>query len=170
MTDTLDAEIEQARRKLQEAKDQAAHWTHEAEIRAVRLDALERAAELRPVRGRKSLENGGTKKGRKPGAISRQWRQVLLQMAMQHPAGATEQEVVALTKLVDGMGEIRPKDVEERMRAYAKNNLVRQNLMMTGWQVPDEALARLRTDVVTVDESQVAETETAGAVEAPAAA
>lgn len=152
MSDTLDAEIEQARQALQQAKDNAAHWAHEMELRAVRLNALEQAAELRPIRGRKNAENGATKKGRKPGAISRQWRQVLLQMAMSHPEGAAEQEIIALTKIVGGMGEIRPKDVEERMRAYMRHGLVFQNVATNKWQVPDVAMPRLRMDTAPPDE------------------
>ena len=50
MADELDAAIEAARTERKAAKEQADHWVRRVELLDVRLDALEQAAKLRPVR------------------------------------------------------------------------------------------------------------------------
>jgi hypothetical protein len=53
------------------------HYTRELELIQARLTAYEQAAELRPVEG-----PAAPRRGRQPGAISKEWQQVLRKIAV----------------------------------------------------------------------------------------
>ena len=162
MSDDLEQQIEQVRKSVAEAKANAAHWTHESELRQVRLQALEEAAALRPARGRKSSSGGSGRTGRKPGAISRQWRSILTVMTLKHGGtGALESEIVEIARTA-GMENIRPKDVHERMESYREHGYVTLNQLTNRWALTETGAQRFNVDATEDSEAQ-SDKENAGA-------
>lgn len=146
MADELDAAIEAARTERKAAKEQADHWVRRVELLDVRLDALEQAAKLRPVRGeatRAKVETANSNRGRQPGAISKVWRGVLTTVAARYPDGAQDPEIAEIARDA-GLPNVRPKDVRERMLSYEQHSYV--ETAISGWRVTALALAKFGSD------------------------
>ena len=148
MADSLDAEIQSAREEFQLAEaDAAAARAHvvecdrRAEMKGVRLRALERAAELRPLRSeaQRSKPDASGSRGRQPGAISRTWRSILATTAARYPRGAEEAQIAEIARDA-GLSNVRPKDVRDRMTSYEAHGYVEPAL--NGWRVTLHALTK----------------------------
>ena len=59
-------------------------------------------------------------KGRQPGAISKVWRNILLDLKDTFPEGFDEEDV-RLVASEHGLSKLRPKDARDRMEAYSKH-------------------------------------------------
>lgn len=168
MSDNLEQKIELAKQSLREATDKVAYWTHEVELRQVRLKALEEAATLRPVRGKKCGDSGSTRRGRKPGAISRQWQNILMAMTLKYGGGgALENEILEIANTKDGLENTRPKDVHERMESYKQHGYVTFNQLTNKWSLTEVGAQRFNADAASDEPEPDFEKENAGAGNEP---
>lgn len=160
MSDGLDKAIHDARRQLGEEKAQQAEWTRRVELTTVRLDALEQASQLRPVsyvspasKADSGLPGGNApaSRGRQPGAISKKWRDILLETAAEYPDSAEDCAIVEIARAA-GLTNTRVKDVHDRMSSFKQHGYVEPTL--TGWRVTRVALAKFGSDQVDSDPDQ----------------
>jgi hypothetical protein len=167
MPDGLDSEIQRAREeyKLAEANAEAAkaHATdlaRRAELKGVHLRALERAAELRPVRHEttRSKADAGGSRGRQPGSISHVWRSVLLTVAASHSEGATEDEILDIARTMPTLQNIRHKDVHARMERYLEYGYV-ESRIGNRWCVTYHARSKFASDADSESNNDPAEDE-----------
>lgn len=148
MLDKLDAEIERAEKEYWEAEERAAKAARLRDIAEARLDALRLAAELRPqapstrptITSAPPVPAAGGK-GRQPGAISKIWRHILIQMSESYPKGVGETEITEMAKGA-GLLNIRSKDVRARMSDYLAHDYVEQG--PEGWRVTQIAISRFK--------------------------
>ena len=141
------SEIERVRGECNAARNEAGKWQRQVELFEVRLAALERAAQLRPLRVEISrLRGDGTvTKGRQPGAISKVWRGILVTIGQSCPDGAGDDAIADIARR-SGLANIRPKDVRDRMHNYEQHGYVEP--AVDGWRVTKQALARFGADSV----------------------
>jgi hypothetical protein len=151
-----------------EARKIADEREREAEIAAAELRALQRASELRPhpifrpgaFSGLAPRPSGH--KGRQPGAISKNWQIILLAMALRHPAGATEQDIVAIAQdeSIEALKNLRPRDAARQMHKYEEIGYVEIANQLTGsWRITETALRRFNIQAA-ASPPQEAETAT----------
>lgn len=113
--DALDDLIEVKRRECEKLRAQLV--TLELELRAFEL-----AAELRPpphetsARQTQSAE-AGSRKGRQPGAISREWRQILRRLAVHYRDGATADDIAAYGPAI-GLPNLSARDARQQAKKY----------------------------------------------------
>ena len=152
MRDRLDEAIQETRRQLNEEMAQQAEWTRRVELTGVRLKALEQAAQLRPSShgASTSKADGGiagsstpASRGRQPGAISKKWRNILLETAAKFPDYAEDAAIVEVARAA-GLVNIRLKDVHDRMSSFEHHGYVEP--AQTGWRVTRVALAKFGSD------------------------
>ena len=145
MSDELDAAICRAREEWASAKAQADEWSRRAELLHMRVQALEEAAKLRPAPQEASRvrPDAGGSRGRQPGAISKQWRRVLLAAAARHPNGANDLELAYLAHK-EGLNNARARDVRSRMAEYEAHGYVQP--VSNGWRVTPHAIAKFGSE------------------------
>jgi hypothetical protein len=157
MVDPLTEKIEQERAERDNAAAQRDLWQHRLEIISARLEALEQAAQLRPlphsqtVRGgfgesaARAAQGGPARKGRQLGAISKNWRTILLGMALRYPAGATGQDIVAMAQQegIADLKNLRPRDAARQMQKYRDLDYVELvNPLIGSWRITEAAYQR----------------------------
>ena len=148
MLDKLDAEIERAEKEYWQAEEKATEAARLRDIAEARLDALRLASELRPqpplarsmITSAPPVPAAGGK-GRQPGAISKIWRHILIQMSESYPKGVSETEITEMAKGA-GLLNIRSKDVRARMSDYLVHDYVEQG--PEGWRVTQTAISRFK--------------------------
>jgi hypothetical protein len=145
MADELDAAINRVREQWASAKAQADEWLRRAELLQMRLEGMEEAAKLRPgfQEAPRVRADAGGSRGRQPGAISKQWRRVLLAAAARYPDGAGEAELTTLAH-AEGLHNARPRDVRGRMAEYENHGYV--ETAIHGWRVTPYAVAKFGSD------------------------
>lgn len=145
MADGLDAAIDRAREEWASAKAQADDWARRAELLHMRVQALEDASRLRPVpqEAPRAKTDAGGSRGRQPGAISKQWRKVLLASAAKYPDGASETELADLARM-EGLHTVRPRDVRGRMADYEGHGYVQP--APNGWRVTPYAISKFGSE------------------------
>jgi hypothetical protein len=122
--DKLDQEIADMRTLVEEQR-KALEWAE------IKLAALEHAAQLRPsgrsiggLSGGTVIINTGTvRKGRQPGAISREWRRLLELVVQQRGAVASADEMAALGPEA-GMPNLTASLVRQRMTLYLQHGYI----------------------------------------------
>lgn len=156
----LDEAIQETRQQLNEETAQQAEWTRRVELTSVRLKALEQAAQLRPsshVASASKSESGvasnstPASRGRQPGAISKKWRNILLETAAKFPDGAEDAAIVEVARTA-GLMNVRLKDVHDRMSSFEHHGYVEPAL--NGWRVTRVALAKFGSDQTDNDPDQ----------------
>jgi hypothetical protein len=184
MDDPLTQKIQQARHERDDAVAQRDACQRRVEIADARLQALEQAAELRPlassvprtpvIRGggfgatAQMAAGGGGHKGRQPGAISKNWKSILLAMTLRHPAGATEQDIVGIAQDegIDDLKNLRPRDAARQMRKYQELGYVEKAHALLGtWRITEAACRRFNIDIsATIREEAKATADSESAV------
>jgi hypothetical protein len=117
MVDALDELIAAKRQECESLRQKLAALELE-------LQTLVRAAELRPASRRvtQGTANGSEshgRKGRQPGAISRQWRIILSRVSINYPAGATADDIASFGHAV-GLPNLRPTDARQQAEKYTR--------------------------------------------------
>jgi hypothetical protein len=119
--DALDELIEAKRQECESLRDQCAAIGQRLAASEHDLEVLEHAAALRPnvTFDRRSTPDGatGSHKGRQPGAISREWREILRRVAIHYPEGATPDDIAAYGATV-GLHNLSPRDARQRAKKY----------------------------------------------------
>jgi hypothetical protein len=87
-------------------------------------------------------------KGRQPGAISQQWRSILVEVADRFPAGASDDGITTIARSF-GLDNTRPKDVRDRMNAYQAHGYVEST--PSGWRVTGTAVEKFKGKNGTAD-------------------
>ena len=143
MKDQLDLLIEQKSAEAEELRNRLGALM-------VEIKALELAASLRPVpSGRRETRNGfggePLRKGRQPGAISKQWRDILVNISINFPFGSTENQIWEVAKSVEKLENIRPRDVRTRLDSFKIHGYVEQR---SGglWHVTELAAKKFNQD------------------------
>jgi hypothetical protein len=119
----------------------------------VELRAFERAAELRPneTAGRHSVrmtEDHGlerrahSRKGRQPGAISKNWRKILSSVAAHYPDGASPEDIASYGAAL-GLPNLRPTDARQQAEKYVAYGYIER--VGDRYKVTDMARERFRT-------------------------
>jgi hypothetical protein len=124
--DALDELIEVTRQKRETLRAEREMLDTRLAAIESELRTLEHAAELRPnvSAARRSTQNSETgpemnksHKGRQPGAISKEWRQILRRVAVHYPNGALPEEMAAYGPTL-GLPNLRPTDARQRAKKY----------------------------------------------------
>jgi hypothetical protein len=174
MTDPLTEKIQQARAERDHAVSQRDAWQRRVDIGQARVEALEQAAQLRPLPRvvaatptRSTIQNAvapsTARKGRQPGAISKNWRIVLLAMAVYYPAGATEQDIVKIVQNeeIDDLKNLRPRDAARQMAKYQELGYVEAaNALLGTWRITEAACQRFNELAEIATRTHEAETAT----------
>ncbi|MGH7091410.1 MAG: hypothetical protein ACREFQ_21170, partial [Stellaceae bacterium] len=163
MTDTqdpLDQEIAKARAECGYAREQRDAWITKVAIAEAKLAGLERAAELRPARAMvmrvphhaqkapaSISEPNAHKGGRQLGAISKIWRGIMQDMAIRHPAGASDQQITTIAQ-AHGLSNIRPRDARRQMEKYLELDFVSRagTGVVNEWQITEAACQKFNFD------------------------
>ena len=74
-------------------------------------------------------------KGRQPGAISQQWRNVLCYLLITHADGFSDDEAAGAA-IREGLPNIRPKDAADRLNSYLVHEYV-ERLQSGNWRITD---------------------------------
>lgn len=143
--DPLLVEIEKTREERQDAIAHRVEWDRRIEVLSARLDGLERAAELRPapvmavIPARPASADGGTRKGRVPGAISKIWQGILQEMTRACPDGASDQQIADIAR-ANSLPNLRPRDARRQMEKYAEIGYVEYaNPLTRSWRITSRA-------------------------------
>jgi hypothetical protein len=141
----IHAEIERRKQKVAEIKH--ALELAEAELRAaeaigqaVRQAAAKSAAA--PAHLHTPVVNGDGR-GRRPGVISNEWRQILRQMLARFPAGATAREVAEIGRTL-GRPKLAPNKAEVRMTDYVRHGFVEVDGNGNRFRVTEKAIDDLQ--------------------------
>lgn len=119
VSDALDREIETKRREVQEARAQLQNLELE-------LHTLELAAQLRPAGvavksvtlfSRDRPCGDSRRGGRQPGAISKEWREILKRVLAAYPDGALVEDIAAFGPAI-GLNNLRPRDARQQAEKY----------------------------------------------------
>jgi hypothetical protein len=163
MPDQLDAEIERAKADYATAEGAFSAARRVRDLAKATLEALELAAKLRPVTptrlGAILRTNGpvSANRGRQPGAISKQWRAILMHLAQHYPTGFTEEQVIQAAK-EHGLLNIRPKDARDRMGEYRGHSYIDHNEITGLFTVTYEAKTRFGDPSAHLEEGEEEET------------
>lgn len=121
--DKLDSLISEklAQKKVLEAKLSGVQ--KELTVLDAEVEALQTAAELRPANGRTKTKGSG-KKGRQPGAISEEWRNVLAEVVLHYDVNnrASYNDIHAVAELLNL--NIALNSVRDRVRNMVKTGLL----------------------------------------------
>lgn len=131
MADKLDRMIQDKAREVSEVRSQIQGLQRSLEIMEAQLAGLEAAAELRPSVAQE------IKKGRQPGAISREWRGVLNRVWM---LGPLTYQGIRDAAASEGLN-VDISNVRERVRTFVKSSLLEGD-PEGGFSVTNEAAER----------------------------
>lgn len=131
MADKLDKLIQDKAREVSEVRGQIQDLQRSLEIMEAQLAALEAAASLRPSVAQE------IKRGRQPGAISKEWRNVLHRVFFLGPMNY--QEIRDQAEAEGVHADI--SNVRERVRNFVKSGLLVGDAE-AGFSVSDEAVER----------------------------
>ena len=113
LLDKLDRAIADKRKELEQLREIVALQQRAAELAAAELRALELAAQMRPLANGQSEPSG--RKGRQPGALSKEWRGVLRAMHLQ--GGRFSYGAIGVLAGNQGIAAT-PSGVRERVRTF----------------------------------------------------
>lgn len=123
VNDALDEAIEIKRRECDEARSRLATLL-------IELQTLEHAASLRPASSEaqrtqppRMEQRIVSRKGRKPGAISKKWREILSRVAVHYPEGARSEDIASYGPGF-GLVNLRATDARQQAEKYVKLGLL----------------------------------------------
>jgi hypothetical protein len=140
--DKLDRIIAECRREVARVRAELTDAQARLAVSEAKLTAFEEASRLRPA-----TEEPKVRRGRQPGAISQEWRNVLFQVFIRGAVDyATIHEIARSSGIETDLGNVR-----DRVRAFLRSGLM-EGSIEDGFEVTNEAAERFQFASVDLNE------------------